>query len=287
MDDQPTTAQQPAVGEQLDASLETTTTKAKLAYENVLVEMSGSIARITLNRPATNNSLTIRMMQEITQAIDALSSEHAVRLILLQASRESKAFCAGVALSDITPEHAFQMVESFRAIFVAMLEISKPVITVINGPAVGAGCELALFGDMVLATEKALFAQPEVKAGLFPPLAAVILPHLVGPKRALQMILMGERIGAQEALRLGIVTRLIPEAELDKALNALTESICEQSAPVLEMAKKVIFESIGLPLGEAMKRSADIYLNQLMELEDSHEGLRAIMEKRKPVWKNK
>jgi cyclohexa-1,5-dienecarbonyl-CoA hydratase len=271
----------------LDATMETTTTKVWLAYESILVDVSGPVARLTLNRPATNNSLTIRMMQELVQAIEALSGANEVRVILLEASRESKAFCAGVALADITAEHAFQMVDTFRGIFKAMLEISKPVITVVNGPAVGAGCELALFGDMVLATEKALFAQPEVKAGLFPPLAAVILPHLVGPKRALHMILTGERIGLQEALKLGIVTKFIPEAELDKTVSALVAQIAEQSAPVLEMAKKVIFESIGLPLSEAMKKSADIYLNQLMELEDSQEGLRAILERRKPVWKNK
>ncbi len=272
---------------QADASVETTITKQKLAYENIRVEISGPLARLTLNKPATNNSLTIRMMQEIAQAVESLSGENAVRLILLEACPESKAFCAGVALADITPERAFQMVESFRAIFNAMIEISKPVITVVNGPAVGAGCELALLGDLVLATEKAVFAQPEVKAGLFPPLAAVILPHLVGPKRAMQMILTSERIGPQEALRLGIVTKLVQETELEKTVNDLIALISEQSAPVLEMAKKVIFESIGMPLDDAMKLSADIYLNQLMELEDSHEGLRAILERRKPVWKNK
>jgi cyclohexa-1,5-dienecarbonyl-CoA hydratase len=158
---------------------------------------------------------------------------------------------------------------------------------VVNGAAVGAGCELALFGDLVIASEKAVFAQPEVRAGLFPPIAAIILPHLIGPKRALQMILTGERITAQQALGLGLVNRVVPEAELEKTVQAFIAQIAEQSAPVLEMAKKVIFQSMGLPLAEAMKNSADIYLNQLMELEDSQEGLRAILERRKPVWKNK
>jgi cyclohexa-1,5-dienecarbonyl-CoA hydratase len=271
----------------LDPTLEASTAPARLAYENIMVAVSGPVARLTLNRPATNNSLTIRMMQEMAQAIESLHDAREVHVIIIEASRDSKAFCAGVALSDATSERAFQMVESFHAIFTAMLDISKPVVTVVNGPAVGAGCELALFGDLVIASDKAVFAQPEVRAGLFPPIAAIILPHLIGPKRALQMILTGERITAAEALRLGLVNRVVPEAELEKTLQAFLAQVSEQSAPVLAMAKKVIFQSIGLPLAQAMKKSADTYLNQLMELEDSQEGLRAILERRKPVWKNR
>lgn len=273
--------------ELLDPTIDPSTTPALLAYENIAVNVSGSVARLSLNRPATNNSLTVRMMQEIIQAIEGLANANDVRVVVLEASKDSKAFSAGVALSDATPERAFQMVETFHGIFKAMLEVSKPVMTVVNGPAVGAGCELALFGDMVVVTERAVFAQPEIKAGLFPPIAAIILPHLVGPKRALQMILTGERIGAQEALRLGLVNRVVSDADLEKTVQELIAQISEQSAPVLEMAKKVIFQSMGQPLLEAMKNSANLYLNQLMDLEDSQEGLRAILERRKPVWKNK
>ena len=276
-----------ADAELMDPTIDVVSAPSLLEYENIGVDIVGSVARITLNRPATNNSLTIRMMQEITQAIEQLHDANQVRVILLRASNDSKAFSAGVALTDATVERAFQMVESFHGIFLAMLEISKPVVTVVNGPAVGAGCELALFGDLVLASDKALFAQPEVRAGLFPPIAAIFLPHLIGPKRALQMILTGERIGAQEALRLGLVNRLVAEAELESTVETLLTLISEQSAPVLEMAKKVMYLSIGLPLQDAMKKSADLYLNRLMDLEDSQEGLRAILERRKPVWKNK
>ena len=273
--------------ELIDPTMDVVSAPPLLEYENIGVDISGSVARITLNRPATNNSLTIRMMQEITQAIEQLHDANQVRVVLLEATSDSKAFSAGVALADATPERAFQMVDSFHGIFLAMLEISKPVVTVVNGPAVGAGCELALFGDLVVASEKAVFAQPEVRAGLFPPIAAIFLPHLVGPKRALQMILTGERIGAKEALELGLVNRLVPEAELGSAVEALLTQISEQSAPVLQMAKKVMYLSIGLPLQDAMKKSANLYLNHLMDLEDSQEGLRAILERRKPVWKNK
>jgi enoyl-CoA hydratase/carnithine racemase len=140
---------------------------------------------------------------------------------------------------------------------------------------------------MVIATEKARFAQPEVRAGVFPPIAAIMLPHLIGPKRALEMILLAEPIGYAEAHRLGLVNRVVPEAKLQQDLDAILARITDQSSAVLEMAKRVTLDAIGYPLHEAIKRSTDLYLNQLMDLEDAQEGLKAIAEKRKPVWKNK
>ncbi len=255
-------------------------------YENILVDDSGKFARLTLNKPPYN-AMSVKMMQEISRAIEALHDARDARAIVIQASPECKFFSAGVAAQDATPARAFQMVEAFQAIFKSILEISKPVITIVNGPAVGAGCELALFGDMVIVTEKAKFAQPEIKAGIFPPIAAIILPHLVGPKRALEMILMGEPIGAAEALRLGLANKMVTEANLAAEVDTVLGKITEQSSAVLEMAKRVMFTAMGLPLQEAMKKSSDLYLNQLMDLEDAQEGLLAIAEKRKPVWKNK
>ena len=256
------------------------------AFENILVNVTGRVARLTLNHPPYNY-MSVRMMEEITRAIESLHDQRDTRAILIDAGPECKYFSAGVAPQDAVPDRAFQMMEAFQNIFKAMLEISKPVITVVNGPAVGAGCELAVFGDLVIATEKAKFAQPEVRAGLFPPIAAIILPHLIGPKRALEMILMAEAITPQEALRLGLVNKLVTEAKLQVEVDAMLAKISDQSAAVLEMAKRCMFQAIGLPVHEAMKRSANLYLNQLMDLEDAQEGTKAIAEKRKPVWKNK
>lgn len=258
----------------------------KAGYQYIEVDASGRVARLTMNRPPYN-ALSIAMMEEISRAVEALHDAREVRAILLDAGPECTHFCAGVATQDATPKRAFQMVEAFQDIFKAMLEISKPVISIVNGPAIGAGCELALFGDMVVATEKAQFRQPEVRQGTFPPIAAIILPHLVGPKRALEMILMSEPIKPQEAFRLGLVNRLVTEANLKTEIESIVARVTEQSSAVLEMAKRVIYESMGMPLLTAMKKSADIYLNQLMDLEDAQEGLMAIVEKRKPVWKNK
>ena len=257
----------------------------ELPFKYIQLEIRDNVAYLTLNRPPYN-VLTIDAMEEIRRAIDKLHAQRSVRVILIQAARECKAFSAGVAVEDSRPERAFQMLEAFQSVFNSMLEISKPVVTVVNGPAIGGGCELAALGDIIIATPKARFAQPEVRIGVFPPLAAIILPHVIGHKRALEMILTGDPLSAEEALRLGLVSRVVPEDHLEQEVKSILEKITSQSAPVLEMAKRVLYDTIGLPLSQGIRKSVDIYLNQLMDLDDAQEGLRAILEKRKPVWKN-
>ena len=160
-------------------------------------------------------------------------------------------------------------------------------MVVVNGQAIGAGSELVAFGDLVIATQHTRFAQPEVKMGVFPPFAAIMLPALIGPKKTYELILTGQALTAEEAHQLGFVNRVVAEADLQNTVDEYLARIGEFSAPVLEMTKTVIQSSLGLPLKEAMKKSQDIYLNQLMALEDVQEGIRAVLEKRKPVWKNK
>jgi len=140
---------------------------------------------------------------------------------------------------------------------------------------------------VVIATTNARFAQPEVKMGAFPPFAAIMLPLVIGQKRAYELILTGEAMSAEEARSLGFVNRVVEEAQLDAAVKEVLSRIAQFSGPVLEMAKRVISTTIGLPLEQAIRKSQDIYLNQLMSLEDPKEGLRAVIEKRKPVWQNR
>ena len=253
-------------------------------YTHITFDTSTFAARLTLNHPPYN-VLTVPLMTEIAQAIESLNGRADIKCILLESSQ--KAFCAGISLEDSKADRVFQTLDAFTRIFTAIREISKPLIVVVNGPAVGAGSELVAFGDMVIATPNAKFSQPEVKMGVFPPFAAIMLPALIGPKKTYELILTGQPLSAEEALRLGFVNRVVTEAELKHAVDEVLARIGEFSAPVLEMTKSVISSSIGMPLVEAMKKSADIYLNQLMSLEDVQEGLRAVLEKRKPVWKNK
>jgi cyclohexa-1,5-dienecarbonyl-CoA hydratase len=247
-------------------------------------EITNYIARLTMCH-APHNVLTVPMMKEMAEAIESLTGRGDIKAILLQSSQQ--AFSAGISLEDSRSDRVFQTLEAFTRVFQAMVDISKPVVVVVNGPAIGAGSELVGFADVVLATPKAKFAQPEVKLGVFPPFAAVMLPQLIGPKKSYELLLTGEALTAEDALRFGFVNKVVPEAELGQHVEALLERIAEFSGPVLEVTKRVIASSIGRPLKEAMKNSQNLYLNELMNLEDVQEGLRAVIEKRKPIWKNK
>lgn len=253
-------------------------------FKFIQFEVVNFIAKLTLNH-APHNVLTIPMMREMAEAIESLNGRTDTKAILLQSAQT--AFSAGISLEDSRPDRVFQTLDAFTRVFQAMIDISKPVVVVVNGPAIGAGSELVGFGDVVLATPRAKFAQPEVKLGVFPPFAAVMLPQMIGQKKTYELILTGEALTAEEALRLGFVNKVVPEAELKNTVDSLLARIGEFSGPVLEVTKKVISGSMGLPLRDAMKNSQDLYLNELMNLEDVQEGLRAVIEKRKPVWKNK
>ncbi len=253
-------------------------------FKFIQFEVVNFIAKLTLNH-APHNVLTIPMMREMAEAIESLNGRTDTKAILLQSAQT--AFSAGISLEDSRPDRVFQTLDAFTRVFQAMIDISKPVIVVVNGPAIGAGSELVGFGDVVLATPRAKFAQPEVKLGVFPPFAAVMLPQMIGQKKTYELILTGEALTAEEALRLGFVNKVVPETELKATVDSLLARIGEFSGPVLEVTKKVISGSMGLPLRDAMKNSQDLYLNELMNLEDVQEGLRAVIEKRKPVWKNK
>ena len=271
----------PQFGEYMATASTTPTGKT---WKFLIFDTSTFVARITMNH-APYNVLTVPMMTELAEAIESLNGRGDIKCILLDSSQ--KMFSAGISLEDSRPERVFQTLDAFTRVFTAISEISKPLIVVINGQAIGAGSELVAFGDMIIATPNARFSQPEVKMGTFPPFAAIMLPQLIGPKKTYELILTGQSMSAEEGMQFGLINKVVPEADLAKVVNEVLGRIGEISSPVLEMTKKVIGSTLGLPFAEAMRRSHNIYLNQLMDLEDAQEGLRAVIEKRKPVWKNK
>jgi cyclohexa-1,5-dienecarbonyl-CoA hydratase len=253
-------------------------------FKFVKLRCDGGVARMTLNRPE-HNLLNEAMLREMADGIDYAGERGDIKLIVLDSA--CKVFCGGIDVGEYTSQRVFQMLDAFHATFAGMLELGKPVICVVNGPAIGGGAELAAFGDLVIATPKARFAQPEISIGVFPPLASTILPFLVGPKIALELVLTGEPVTAERALALGMVNRLVPETQLEKTVADLVNRINSHSGPVLTMAKKAILGGMGMSLRDGLKHSMNIFLNELYRLEDSQEGLRALVEKRKPNWKNR
>jgi len=253
-------------------------------FQFVKVKVDGEVARITLDRP-DHNLLNERMLAELTSAINTLGERSEIKLMVLDSAVQT--FCGGIEIGEYTQRRVFQLLDAFHAAFAAMLDTSKPLLVVVNGPAYGGGAELAALGDLVIATPKARFAQPEIRLGVFPPLAAVVLPPILGPKQALELVLTGEAMSAERARELGLVNWLVPDAELRKKVDEVIAKVTAQSGPVLTMAKKAILGSLGLPLREGVRNSMKVFLNELAELEDSQEGLRALVEKRPPKWKNR
>lgn len=250
-------------------------------------DASTNVGHLTMARPK-HNVFNIEMLKEMTRAIESLNIRDDVRLILLDSAPECEGyFSAGVEAAGYKADTVFQMMDAFHSVLLAMVQVAKPVLAVVDGVASGAGCELAAFCDLVVASENTRFLQPEIKLGVFPPMGAVVYPRVIGPKRAMELLLTGEPISAQQALMMGLVNRVVPKAALKDTVDALVKRLADQSGPVLSLMKRVIFEGTWAPFEEALKRSQDIYLNQLFELQDSQEGLRALVEKRKPVWKNK
>ena len=255
-------------------------------YKDIHFSITDRVARITFARPPLN-ILTIAMMKEIIDAINRATQTADTCAIVFAGSQAGGAFSAGVSIEEHKAETVFQMLEGFHSIFRALNTVSKPVIALVGGAALGGGCELAAFADIVIASPTARFGQPEIKLGIYPPAAAVILPRVIGEKRAREMVLTGELLTAETAHSLGLVNHVVAENALETKCEELLNSFRQMSVPALEMARRAMVQTWGLGFDEALKRSEDIYLNELMSFKDPQEGVEAFVAKRAPRWKHK
>ncbi|HEY0004377.1 MAG TPA: enoyl-CoA hydratase-related protein [Pyrinomonadaceae bacterium] len=255
-------------------------------YQDIRLTIEDRVGRITLAR-APLNVFNISMMREIGRAVSSCMAEREMVAILFEAAPDTRAFSAGVAVEEHVEETIYQMLDSFHAIFRALEQAAKPVIAVVDGAALGGGCELVAACDIVIASDRARFGQPEIKLGVFPPIAAVLLPRLIGDKRARELMLTGELIDAQEALRLGLVNYILPREHLVQKTQEVLGRLRELSAAGLEATRRAIDLGRGFSFEETLKSIEDMYLNELMKTEDAHEGIRAFMAKRKPAWRHR
>ncbi len=243
------------------------------------------VARITLARPPLN-VLHIAMMREVSAALSE-SARREVVAIVFDADKSCRAFSAGVAIEEHVEETIYQMLDSFHAIFRHLEQIAKPTIAVVDGAALGGGCELVAACDIVIASDRSRFGQPEIKLGVFPPVAAVLLPLVIGEKRARELILTGEIIDATEANRLGLCNHVVPPAHLDGKLLEVLAKLRELSGTSLQFARQSMDLGRGRTLDAALTEQENIYLHELMKTADANEGIKAFMEKRKPFWRNR
>ena len=254
-----------------------------MAFKHILTEFKDGVATLTLNR-APLNVLNIEMMEEINTCLEGLKKERSLKLLVVQAA--GKAFSAGVDVGEHLGDLVYKMIEVFHKIFRLMDALKVPSIAVVNGSALGGGCELALYCDMVIATEKAKFGQPEIQVGVFPPIAALIFPRMMGRKKAMELILAGDTISAQEAYSLGLVNKVVPEASLAQEAEAFIGKFTKLSGIVLKLTKEATLAGLNDDMDQGLKTIEKIYLDRLMKTNDALEGLKAFLEKRKPTWKN-
>ena len=256
------------------------------SYQHIRFNVEDRVARISLSRLPLN-ILNIAMMLEIGDALEECLAQRELVAIVFEAAPGAHAFSAGVAVEEHVGETIFQMLESFHAIFRSLEQLAKPVIAVVDGAALGGGCELVTACDIVIASDRARFGQPEIKLGVFPPVACVLLPLVIGDKRARELILTGELIDAAEAARLGLVNHLVAGPQLQEKTQEILGKLRELSGASLEATRRALDLGRGRSLATALAEVENMYLHELMKTEDANEGIRAFIEKRKPVWRGR
>jgi len=248
----------------------------------IQLERAGAVARLTLNRPPVN-VLDLAALGELNAALDSLPAPPAVRFLVFAGAGE-KAFSAGVEVRDHTPDRVAGMLGAFHGVFRKLWRSDWITIAAVDGHCLGGGMELATVCDFVLATRSARFGQPEIKLACFPPVAAVLLPALVGPKRALDLILTGRTLTAEQAREFGLVTEVVADGELGKAVENLLATLGALSPAALPLTRRAVLRGAGLDFERALDDAERFYLDVLMKTHDAAEGIQAFLEKRPPVW---
>lgn len=251
--------------------------------ETIQLRIEHRTAWITLDRPPLN-VLDTSMMKSLDAALERAVSKSD---FVIFKGAGAKAFCAGADVADHTPERVGKMLRAFHGVFRRLATSDCLTIAAVHGYCLGGGMELATFCDFVLATEFAQFGQPEIKLGCYPPVAMVTLPRLIGMQAAMHLILTGRQISSAEANRLGLVTRVVPDQELSAAVEALLRDLRALSPSVLHLTRKTLARLHTVDFFQQLKEAERVYLSELIQTHDAQEGIRAFLEKRRPVWKGK
>ena len=246
------------------------------------VQFDGALATLTLQRPP-RNLLSIEMMEQVNAALLDLRGRRELKVLVIRGAGE--AFCGGVDVEDLTKDKIARALQVFHRIFETMRLLDVIAVAAVDGDAFGGGFELAIGCNLVLASERARFAVPEIKLGLFPAQACVVLPRAAPRRKAMEWILTGDEIGASELQSFGLVNRVYPDAHFEDGVRDFVGQLTARSGPVLSLAKRAQIESYYAGLEEALYKAENLYLRELLALDDPHEGIRAFLEHREPRWR--
>jgi cyclohexa-1,5-dienecarbonyl-CoA hydratase len=234
---------------------------------------------VSLQRPPLN-VLDIPSIVELAGVLEPLARRPDVKVVVLR-SAVPRVFSAGVDIRDHTRERVGTMLEVFHGVFRLLDRLPQATVAAVDGPCLGGGCELAAFCDVVLATPSATFGQPEINVGCFPPVAAVLLPRLIG-RAAFEMVLTGAAVSATEAARVGLITHVV--GDLPVETERMVALLAHKSGAVLGLARRALR---GQWLDEELTRVEALYRDELLDTHDIDEGIRAFLEKRTPEWKDR
>jgi len=260
-----------------------------MAFDTLLLERDGAVAILTINRPQVLNALNSQTLDELRRAILDLKQDDSVRVVILTGAGE-KAFVAGADINELavqTPTSGREHVLAGQHVFDLVENMGKPVIAAINGYALGGGCELAMACTLRIAADTAKVGQPEVSLGLIPGYAGTQrLPRLVGKGRAMELILTGTPIGADDALRIGLVNRVVPAADLMASARALAQQLARSAPIAMRYIINAVNKGIEMPFAEASQYEATLF-GLVASTDDMREGTAAFLQKRKPEFKGR
>ncbi|MBI4544979.1 MAG: enoyl-CoA hydratase/isomerase family protein [Gemmatimonadetes bacterium] len=255
-----------------------------MPYDFLELRLEGEVASLTLNRPPAN-LLHMPLMEELNSALLSLRGNRGLEVLLLRGA--GGVFCEGLELQEHRRERVQRTLQVYSRIFETIRMLDVIAVAAVEGRALGSGFELALICNLIVAADTATFALPEVGYGRIPPIASIVLPRVTPRRKAMEWIITGNSITAAELAHYGLVNRVLPVEGFDARLAEFLAEITSKSGPILQLAKRAQYEAYYSAYDEALFRVQNLYLRDLVELEDAEEGVRARLEGREPQWSNR
>ncbi|MGH6879059.1 MAG: enoyl-CoA hydratase [Rhizomicrobium sp.] len=258
-----------------------------MEYRNIIVNTDGAVAIVTLNRPKALNALNAELLGELVEALEAIDADERLHAVVLTGSE--RAFAAGADIKEMAPKSYMDM---FKANYFAhaadrIAAIRKPIVAAVAGYALGGGCELAMLCDFIIAADNAKFGQPEINLGVMPGIGgSQRLTRFVGKSKAMEMCLTGRNMDAAEAERAGLVSRVVPAADLMAEAMKAAQNIAEKSVPIVMMTKETVNVAYETTLHEGVRFERRVF-HAMFATDDQKEGMAAFSEKRRPAFKDR